>query len=223
MASKKYKSTPFLIGVTGGSGSGKTSFIKRLREDFTEEELCIISQDDYYFPREAQLVDEQGIHNFDRPASIDKKAFVADVQRLLKGEKVTRLEYTFNNENAHPKELIFQTAPIIVVEGIFIMKYKKIRKLLDVKVFVHAKENLKVIRRIRRDQVERNYPLDDVLYRYEHHVLPTFEKYILPYMDQADVVVNNNRSFDKGYEVFKGFLRDKLRRMKQSGEADSDN
>ena len=88
--------------------------------------------------------------------------------------------------------------------------------MLDVKVFLHAKENLKVIRRIKRDQVERNYPLDDVLYRYEHHVLPTFERYIKPYMDEADLVVNNNQKFDWGLEILTGYLNNCLEKYNNS-------
>ena len=85
--------------------------------------------------------------------------------------------------------------------------FKKIRRLLDLKIFLHAKENLKVIRRIKRDQVERNYPIEDVLYRYEKHVMPTFEQYIEPYMEDADIVVNNNQHFSVGMDVVKGFIR----------------
>ena len=206
---------PFLIGITGGSGSGKTSFIRRLREAFTADELCIISQDDYYRPRELQLIDNQGIINFDLPRSIEKKAFTKDIKRLLKGKTIERLEYTFNNKKATPRVLHFHPAPIILVEGIFVFHFKKIRRLLDLKVFLHAKENLKVIRRIKRDQIERNYPIEDVLYRYEHHVLPTFEKYILPYKDEADIVINNNADFEKGLAVLIGFLNNKLVKMEK--------
>ncbi len=199
-----------MIGITGGSGSGKTSFISELRKAFLEEEVCILSQDDYYFPRDQQLTDEAGVKNFDLPRSIDKKSFKADVERLLAGEVVERLEYTFNNEKANPKMLRFPSAPVIIVEGIFVFHFKKIRRLLDLKIFLHAKENLKVIRRIKRDQVERNYPIEDVLYRYEKHVMPTFERYIEPYMDEADIVVNNNSHFSVGLEMVKGFIRNKL-------------
>lgn len=201
---------PFLIGITGGSGSGKTSFICELRKAFSESDVCILSQDDYYFPRELQLTDEAGVKNFDLPSSIDKKSFRLDIQRLLNGEVVERLEYTFNNEKANPKMLRFEPAPIIIVEGIFVFHFKKIRRMLDLKIFLHAKENLKVIRRIKRDQVERNYPIEDVLYRYEKHVMPTFERYIEPYMDEADIVVNNNSHFSVGLEMVKGFIHNKL-------------
>jgi len=202
---------PFIIGITGGSGSGKTTFIRQLRNHFTPEELCILSQDDYYKPRDVQRRDDQGVYNFDRPKSIDKKAFIEDIRCLMEGRPVERLEYTFNNQDAKPHTLVFQPAPVLIVEGIFVFHFKKIREMLDLKVFLHAKENLKVIRRIKRDKEERNYPLEDVLYRYQYHVLPTFEKYIQPYMDEADIIINNNRHFDKSLNVMVGYIRDYLR------------
>ncbi len=204
-------SKPYLIGITGGSGSGKTTFINELRGSFDKKKLCIISQDDYYKPRDVQMLDEKGVRNFDLPMSIDSEAFAGDLIRLISGEVVTKKEYTFNNDDAVPKMLKFYPAPIILVEGIFVFHYKEIMKLLDLKVFLDAKENLKVIRRIKRDQIERNYPIEDVLYRYEKHVMPTFEKYILPYKPDADIVINNNAHFSNALEVIKGFITQKLR------------
>ncbi len=205
---------PYLIGITGGSGSGKTTFVNSLKVAFGSEQICFISQDDYYHPKEKQKEDDKGVINFDLPKSIDKKAFLQDIECLREGGKVYRMEYTFNNKEKKAKQLEFHSAPIIIVEGIFIFHFKKIRKLLDLKVYLHAKENLKVIRRIKRDRVERNYPLDDVLYRYEKHVLPTFERYIRPYMDQADLIVNNNEGFHAGLDVLIGFLDGKLKENK---------
>ena len=147
-----------------------------------------------------------GITNFDLPQSIDKKSFIKDVSRLIKGEIVEREEYTFNNEKATPQMLTFHPTPIIIVEGLFVFHFRKMREQLDLKIYLHAKENLKVIRRIKRDRVERNYPLEDVLYRYENHVLPAFEKYIKPYQDEADLIINNNIQLHMGLRVVQGFL-----------------
>lgn len=205
---------PYIIGICGGSGSGKTSFIKRLREHFAPEDVCIISQDDYYLPRNEQEHDDKGVANYDLPKSIDKKAFRADLERLIAGETIEKKEYVFNNDRAQAKTLTIQSAPIIVVEGLFVFHYKKIASLYQLRIFINAKENLKVIRRIHRDQVERNYPLDDVLYRYEHHVMPSYEKYIEPYRESADIVVNNNSDFNDGLAVVEGFLRSKLQELK---------
>ncbi len=202
----------FIIGITGGSGSGKTTFIKKLANSFSPKQLCIISQDDYYRPREEQKKDENGIINFDLPESIDDRTFLNDIQKLIQGQAIRKQEYTYNNKSAQPKIITFHPAPIIIVEGLFVFHYKKIANLFDLKVFIHSKENLKVIRRIKRDKIERNYPLDDVLYRYENHVLPTFEKYILPYKEKADIIINNNKGFEMGLEVFKNFLAQKLKK-----------
>lgn len=202
---------PYIIGISGGSGSGKTSFIRRLRASFSEDELCILSQDDYYLPREQQHRDHNDELNFDLPKSFDKKRFRKDIEQLMAGEAVTIREYTFNNQNAQPRTLTFRPAPILVIEGLFVFHFKKIAPMLDLKVFINAKENLKIIRRIMRDQVERGYPLDDVLYKYQHHVLPSFERFIQPYKEEADIVVNNNRDFERGLEVLTGFLKSKLK------------
>ena len=94
--------------------------------------------------------------------------------------------------------------------------FKKVAPLLDLKIFINTKENLKVIRRIHRDQVERGYPIEDVLYKYQHHVLPSFERYIQPYKEEADMVINNNHDFKMGLAVIEGFLRGKLALSRKS-------
>ena len=200
------KRRPLLIGITGGSGSGKTSFIKELRSKYNNQQVCIISQDDFYHPRQHQKKDEQGVVNFDLPTSLDLKKFANSVKDLTLGHTINLEEYTFNNKKIKPKILTFYSAPIIIVEGLFVFSVPMIRKMLDLKIYIEAKENLKVIRRIKRDQIERNYPLEDVLYRYEKHVLPAFERYILPHKDEVDIIVNNNDSFKPALAMISGYI-----------------
>jgi uridine kinase len=202
---------PYIVGITGGSASGKTTFLRQLVDSFRPEDICLISQDNYYHPRESQLKDENGIINFDLPSSIDEVSYAADVQTISQGKSFSRLEYTFNNPALIPQMLVFNPAPIVIVEGIFVFYFEEVAKLLDLKVYIDAKEHIKLHRRIIRDKEERGYDLDDVLYRYLNHVAPTYEKYIKPYKQDADIVIPNNRHFDRGLEVLVSFLNTKVK------------
>lgn len=200
---------PFIVGITGGSASGKTLFLERLLSSFEPEEVCLISQDNYYKPRHLQPVDAQGVYNFDTPHSIDFEQYASDIRKIQDGETVYREEYTFNNAAKTPKTLTFSSAPVVVVEGIFVLYYPELTDLLDLKIFIDAKDHIKLKRRIIRDKVERGYDLDDVLYRYEMHVMPTYEKYIKPFKNEADLIVPNNSNFDMALDVIRTYLRAK--------------
>jgi len=194
-----------IIGITGGSGSGKTCIVRDLKAAIPEG-ITHLSQDDYYIPREQQVYDAKGVQNFDLPTSIDLKAFVRDMKMLSDGKPVTRMEYVFNNELATPEELTFEPAPVLVVEGLFLLHVPEIVDMLDLSIFVHARDDQKISRRIVRDQIERNYPLEDVLYRYEHHVMPSYMSYILPFKEKADLVINNNVSYKNALKVIQSFV-----------------
>ncbi|HKZ36753.1 MAG TPA: P-loop NTPase fold protein [Chryseolinea sp.] len=192
---------PYTIGITGGSGSGKTYFIKALSSHFNPDQICLISQDHYYKPRETQRIDAQGIKNFDLPESIDRNQFHIDILKLKQGENLFKKEYTFNNPNTSPGMLEFKSAPILIVEGLFVQYFAEIEKELDLKIFIEAKDFLKLSRRIRRDSTERGYDLDDVLYRYQHHVMPIYESLIKPLKDNADLIIPNNHHFERALSI----------------------
>ncbi|MEM7548270.1 MAG: uridine-cytidine kinase [Bacteroidota bacterium] len=202
---------PFLVGITGGSASGKTRFIDQLLTQFDERDICLISQDHYYKPRKEQPIDENGVQNFDLPECINMDHFTSDIKKLKSGEAVQKEEYVYNNPDKTPKMLTFEPAPIIVIEGLFVFYIQEIHKLLDLKLFIEAKEHIKLKRRIIRDNSERGYDLDDVLYRFEKHVIPTYERFILPYRDTADIIVPNNDNFQTGLEVIVKYLKTLVR------------
>jgi uridine kinase len=201
---------PYLVGISGGSASGKTSFLKKLRASLPEGATCVVSQDNYYLPKEKQLKDENGQINFDLPTSIHRDAFYADMMRLMKGESIQLQEYTFNNA-AHTSTLIhLDPAPIVIMEGLFIFHYEEIRNQLDLRVYIEAREDVKLNRRLKRDKDERGYPEDIVMYQWQNHVMPSYRQYLQPYRDQSDIIVTNNDSFDKGLEVLVNHLKSKL-------------
>ncbi len=198
---------PYTIGVTGGSGSGKTTFLGGLSARFTKEQLCLVSQDNYYRSRDTQPLDANKVKNFDLPESIDRTALHDDIRQLKSGKEVVKKEYVFNNPAREPGTLIFRPTPILIVEGLFVQYFEEIASELDLKIFIEARDHLKLGRRIRRDQVERGYDLDDVLYRYEHHVMPVYDTLIRPLKYQSDLIVPNDHGFDRAIEVLSGYLR----------------
>ncbi|GAB4054916.1 uridine kinase [Spirosoma litoris] len=201
---------PFIVGITGGSASGKTSFLKGILNAFTDEQICLISQDNYYLSRDVIPVDDQGIHNFDLPETIDHHLYAKHIGQLHNGETVTQKEYTFNNPNVVPRMLTFKPAPIIIVEGIFVFHFRELADQMDLKIFIDAKNSIKLERRVKRDAEERGYDLDDVMYRWKYHVKPTYRQFIKPYRAEADIVIPNNHHYQRGLNVVIEFLKTKV-------------
>lgn len=200
----------FAIGITGGSGSGKTRFIKSLAAHFTPDEICLVSMDHYYKPLDQQQLDVKGIENFDLPQSIDRDTLRDDIIRLKQGKVVIKEEYTFNNPKAKPNQLTFKPAPILLIEGLFVQYFEEIEEELDLKIFIEAKDHIKLGRRIRRDREERGYDVDDVLYRYEHHAMPVYDELIEPLKHKADLIIPNNNDFKAAVEVVASFIKLKI-------------
>ncbi|MEH3114267.1 uridine kinase family protein [Pedobacter terrae] len=183
---------PFIIGIAGGSGSGKTFFLNCFLHHFKQDEVTLVSQDDYYIPAGDMTQEENKLYNFDLPSTIDSEQFLRDIKQLINGEVVYKKEYNFNNPLAVVKILEIKSAPIIIVEGLFILHFKEIAALLDHTIFVDADEQIALDRRIKRDGLERGYPEDDVLYKWHNHVVPAYKEYLLPYRNQCNKVVMNN-------------------------------
>ncbi|MEM6642223.1 MAG: uridine kinase [Bacteroidota bacterium] len=196
---------PTVVGISGGSGSGKTRFMKELKRSLSEP-AALHSMDNYYLDLDQQPVDQKGVENFDTLDSLDIDRYISDLKKLIAGHDLEITEYTFNNEKAKAKKLIIPSSSVILVEGIFVLAVAEIRALLDIKLFVEAPDHLMVSRRIIRDAEERGYDLHDVIYRYQYHVAPSFKKYTEPSREHADLIIPNYTDFDVALKVVKKYL-----------------
>lgn len=209
----------YLVGVAGGSGSGKTSLVRALCQALPTGMACIVSQDDYYHPKEWQAVDPNGKVNFDLPTAIDLDALERDLRRLLDGKPIVREEYTFNQEGKEARFIEMHPAPVILVEGLFVLHHQPVRDLFDLRVYIDANEDSQLERRLKRDAVERGYGEDDVRYQWEHHVLPAYRQFLLPYRHLCDLHVVNEIGFQRAVRVLRDHLLSASRRAEPASQS----
>jgi len=201
----------YLVGISGGSASGKTSFIKALRERFSEDEVVLISQDNYYHSAAFHEKDENGHINYDLPKCIDMEAFLQDIKRLKSGQSIEIAEYTFQKEVTEQTIIRIQAAPIIIVEGLFLLHFNEIADELNLKLFIDADESIKLRRRIDRDVLERGVSREQVLYQWENHVKPSYRKFLEPYKNASDIIINNNEHYLTSLEVITDHIKNLLK------------
>ncbi len=197
----------YLVGISGGSASGKTTFINNLKSAFDQNHLSVLSMDDYYKPLQHQLLDKAGAPNFDIPESIDLIQFLEDLDTLNRGEQVSKEEYTFNNPERNPELMIIKPAPIIIVEGLFVFEEKRIVEQLDLKLFLDVEEEIRWQRRLERDSNERGLNYDDIHYQWHNHVKPSYDKYLLPHKNLVDIIILNNQGFEIGIKMVINYLK----------------
>lgn len=203
---------PFIIGIAGGSGAGKTFFLKCFLNHFLTNEVCLISQDDYYRQVTGNMTAEENkYYNFDLPSTIDEHRFLQDVEQLIRQEVVYKEEYTFNNPLRTPKLLVIKPAPIILVEGLFILHLTSIAALLDFKIFIDTEEEIAFQRRLKRDLTERGYSRDDITYKWINQVLPAYQQYLLPYKNVCDEIITNNSPLPEDIISVTAALTEKLK------------
>jgi len=197
----------YLVGIAGGSGSGKTTLVRALRDNLPKGSVCLVSQDDYYHPRESQAIDANGKVNFDLPSAVDLDGLAKDLKTLVAGDPIFKKEYTFNQDGKEPTLVEMHPAPVILVEGLFVLHYEPIRELFDLRVFIEASEQAQLDRRLLRDARDRGYGPEEVLYQWEHHVLPAYRNYLMPYRHLCDLHVVNESSFERAVKVLGNHLR----------------
>jgi len=203
-----------IIGICGGSGSGKTTLLNRLYTAYKDLQPSVFSMDNYYRSIEQQYVDENGEVNFDLPTALDEEKLINDLQKLVRGEEIIVKEYHFNSPPDKHVLITIKPSDVIIVEGLFLFHYPKVRELLEYSVFIHVDPKIQLDRRLYRDQETRGYSRESILYQWENHVLPCFDNYLLPYQKDADFLFRNDSNADADFKALTEEITQRLAEQK---------
>lgn len=182
-------SRPILIGICGGTGSGKSTVAKSIFESLPEKNISIIEQDAYYRDQTHLSLEERVKTNYDHPLAFDTDLLVKHMASLLDGNCIEKPNYNFSNHTREPFTTRIEPKDIIILEGIMILEEKRLRDLMDIKIFVDTDADVRIIRRIVRDIQERGRTLDSVINQYLHTVKPAHEQFIEPTKKFADLII----------------------------------
>ncbi len=200
-----------IIGIAGGTGSGKTTVVTNILRSLNAEDVLVISQDHYYKDHNDLSFEEREKINFDHPRSIDFDLLTQHVLQLKNGETIEQPVYSFITHSRKDETIITHPKNVIIVEGILVLTNPELRDLFDVKIFVHADSDERLIRRIRRDIQERGRDLDEVLTRYQKTLKPMHEQFIEPSKSHADIIVPNMKKKNEvAIKLLSTLIKDKL-------------
>lgn len=200
-----------IIGIAGGTGSGKTTVVNNILRNLNTENVLVISQDNYYKDHNDLSLQEREKMNFDHPRSIDFELLTDHVLRLKAGESIEQPVYSFITHSRKDETILTHPKSVIIIEGILVLTNPALRELFDVKIFVHADSDERLIRRIRRDIQERGRDLDEVLGRYQKTLKPMHEQFIEPSKSHADIIVPNMKKKNEvAIKLLSTLINDKL-------------
>ncbi|MBW6535154.1 MAG: uridine kinase [Mariniphaga sp.] len=178
-----------IIGIAGGTGSGKTTVVQKIIEQFSENEVALLSQDSYYFDNGHLSLKERRAKNFDHPDSVEFDLLIDHIKKLINGEAVEEPVYSFISCTRQPETRRVEPREVLIVEGILCLTNENLRELMDIKVYVDCDSDLRLSRVIRRDLNERGRNVNQVLDRYEKTVRPSHLQFIEPTKRFADIII----------------------------------
>jgi len=182
------------IGVYGGTGSGKTTIVSQIVSEFPTSEIQVISQDSYYKDTSHLNFDERCALNFDHPDAIDFPLLYQHVNSLKNGENIEQPVYSFETHNRTKETVTVVPKKILIIEGILILNYPKLRSLFDLKIFIDADSDMRMERRVSRDISERGRTTEEVLNRYLNNLKPMHKQFIEPMKVHADITLENHQN-----------------------------
>lgn len=199
-----------IIGIAGGTGCGKTTVVDQIVNELPHGEVGVISQDSYYKDLSHLTYEERSKINFDHPKAIDFELLAEHLTLLKAGRTIDQPVYSFVEHNRTGDTLRTHPRKVMIVEGILILTHPDIRNLFDIKIFVHADSDERLIRRLKRDIHERGRDLDEVLNRYQTTLKPMHDQFIEPTKEFADIIIPNNRYNTVAVEIVRTIINQKL-------------
>jgi uridine kinase len=199
-----------IIGIAGGTGSGKTTVVNQITDELSTLDVGVISQDSYYNDLSHLNMEERRKINFDHPSSIDFKLLEEHLNMLKEGKSIEQPHYSFVEHNRTGAYTKVVPTKVLIVEGILIMTDPKLRSLYDIKIFVHADSDERLIRRLKRDTRERGRDAEEVLSWYQKNLKPMHDEFIEPTKEFVDIIIPNNRYNTVAIDIVKTIINNKL-------------
>ncbi|MGY0392865.1 uridine kinase [Bizionia sp. KMM 8389] len=199
-----------IIGIAGGTGCGKTTVVNQILDQLPEGEVGVLSQDSYYKDTTHLSFDERVKINFDHPRSIDFELIEEHLKELKKGNDIHQPVYSFIKHNRTGDTILTHPRKVMIVEGILILTNPELREMFDIKIFVHADSDERLIRRLKRDITERGRDLDEVLSRYQNTLKPMHQQFIDPMKEFADIIIPNNKYNTVAVDIVKTIINQRL-------------
>lgn len=199
-----------VIGIAGGTGSGKTTVVHQIMNELPETEVGVIFQDSYYKGDADQSYEERCKINFDHPISIDFELMIAHLKALKSGNTIHQPVYSFATHNRTRETIVTPPRKVMIVEGILILSSPELRDLLDIKIFVDADSDERLIRRLKRDIAERERDMEEVLNRYQATLKPMHEQFIESTKAFADIIIPNNNYNPVAIEVVRAVINQRI-------------
>jgi uridine kinase len=199
-----------IIGIAGGTGSGKTTVVNQITDELSTLDVGVISQDSYYNDLSHLNMEERRKVNFDHPSSIDFKLLEEHLNMLKEGKSIKQPHYSFVEHNRTGAYTKVVPTKVLIVEGILIMTDPKLRSLYDIKIFVHADSDERLIRRLKRDTRERGRDAEEVLSWYQKNLKPMHDEFIEPTKEFVDIIIPNNRYNTVAIDIVKTIINNKL-------------
>lgn len=199
-----------IIGLAGGTGSGKTTVVHQIMNELPDTEVGVISQDSYYKETTNLSFDERALINFDHPRAIDFELLVKHLKALKAGETIDQPVYSFIQHNRTDDTVSTHPRKVMIVEGILILTNPELREMCDIKIFVHADSDERLIRRLKRDITERGRDIDEVLNRYQNTLKPMHEQFIEPSKAFADIIIPNDKYNTVAIDVVRAVINQRI-------------